>query len=124
MGKDELGEIGEGMMKMYKGIERRGCEEDVVKGEVRENIGEEVKSGVGSMEGYVERIVENGDMKEEMKWEFVEGCYGEREGVRCVVGEMCRVKGLDEGWDMVDLEGVEIREMVSEIGGERGVERE
>ena len=46
---------------------------------------------------------------------LVEGCYGERKGVRGVLGDMWVVRGMDEGGKMIDMEKVEMRMVVRNI---------
>lgn len=76
---DELGEIAERIIKMYKRIQATRREQDVLKRQLTQNIAHELKTPVASIQGYLETILDNPHINEEMKSQFLQRCYAQSE---------------------------------------------
>ena len=121
---DELGEIAERIIKMYKRIQTTRCEQDVLKRQLTQNIAHELKTPVASIQGYLETILDNPHINEEMKSQFLQRCYAQSERLTSLLRDISTLNRLDDGSDMLDFEAVDITQMVSEIAHETALERE
>lgn len=121
---DELGEIAERIIKMYKRIQTTRREQDILKRQLTQNIAHELKTPVASIQGYLETILDNPHISEEMKEQFLQRCYAQSERLTSLLRDISTLNRLDDGSDMIDFEAVDITQMVREIARETALERE
>ena len=121
---DELGEIAERIIKMYKRIQTTRREQDVLKRQLTQNIAHELKTPVASIQGYLETILDNPHINEEMKSQFLQRCYAQSERLTSLLRDISTLNRLDDGSDMIDFETVDITQMVRDIARETALERE
>ena len=121
---DELGEIAERIIKMYKRIQTTRREQDILKRQLTQNIAHELKTPVASIQGYLETILDNPHISEEMKEQFLQRCYAQSERLTSLLRDISTLNRLDDGSDMIDFEAVDITQMVREIARETVLERE
>lgn len=121
---DELGEIAERIIKMYKRIQTTRREQDILKRQLTQNIAHELKTPVASIQGYLETILDNPHISEEMKEQFLQRCYAQSERLTSLLRDISTLNRLDDGSDMIDFEAVDITKMVREIARETALERE
>ena len=119
-----MGEIAERIIKMYKRIQTTRREQDVLKRQLTQNIAHELKTPVASIQGYLETILDNPHINEEMKSQFLQRCYAQSERLTSLLRDISTLNRLDDGSDMIDFETVDITQMVSEIAHETALERE
>lgn len=121
---DELGEIAERIIKMYKRIQTTRKEQDILKRQLTQNIAHELKTPVASIQGYLETIIDNPRISEEMKQQFLQRCYAQSERLTSLLRDISTLNRLDDGSDMIDFEVVDITQLVSDIMRETALERE
>ena len=121
---DELGEIAERIIKMYKRIQTTRREQDILKRQLTQNIAHELKTPVASIQGYLETILDNPHISDEMKEQFLQRCYAQSERLSSLLRDISTLNRLDDGSDMIDFEAVDITQMVREIARETALERE
>ncbi len=121
---DELGEIAERIIKMYKRIQTTRKEQDVLKRQLTQNIAHELKTPVASIQGYLETILDNPHINEEMKEQFLQRCYAQSERLTSLLRDISTLNRLDDGSDMIDFEAVDVTQIVSDIMRETALERE
>jgi len=121
---DELGEIAERIIKMYKRIQTTRKEQDILKRQLTQNIAHELKTPVASIQGYLETILDNPHINEEMKAQFLQRCYAQSERLTSLLRDISTLNRLDDGSDMIDFEAVDVTQMVSDIMKETALERE
>ena len=121
---DELGEIAERIIKMYKRIQTTRREQDILKRQLTQNIAHELKTPVASIQGYLETILDNPHINEEMKSQFLQRCYAQSERLTSLLRDISTLNRLDDGSDMIDFEAVDITQLVSDIMRETALERE
>ena len=112
---DELGEIAERIIKMYKRIQTTRKEQDILKRQLTQNIAHELKTPVASIQGYLETILDNPHINEEMKDQFLQRCYAQSERLTSLLRDISTLNRLDDGSDMIDFETVDITAMVGDI---------
>ena len=121
---DELGEIAERIIKMYKRIQTTRKEQDILKRQLTQNIAHELKTPVASIQGYLETILDNPHINDEMKAQFLQRCYAQSERLTSLLRDISTLNRLDDGSDMIDFEAVDIVQMVGDITRETSLERE
>ena len=121
---DELGEIAERIIKMYKRIQTTRKEQDILKRQLTQNIAHELKTPVASIQGYLETILDNPHINEETKAQFLQRCYAQSERLTSLLRDISTLNRLDDGSDMIDFEAVDIAQMVADITKETALERE
>lgn len=121
---DELGEIAERIIKMYKRIQTTRKEQDILKRQLTQNIAHELKTPVASIQGYLETIIDNPRISEEMKQQFLQRCYAQSERLTSLLRDISTLNRLDDGSDMIDFEVVDITQLASDIMRETALERE
>ena len=121
---DELGEIAERIIKMYKRIQTTRKEQDILKRQLTQNIAHELKTPVASIQGYLETILDNPHINDEMKAQFLQRCYAQSERLTSLLRDISTLNRLDDGFDMIDFEAVDITKMVADIARETTLERE
>ncbi len=121
---DELGEIAERIIKMYKRIQVTRKEQDILKRQLTQNIAHELKTPVASIQGYLETIIDNPHIDEATKEQFLQRCYAQSERLTSLLRDISTLNRLDDGTDMIDFEPVDIAKMVADIAKETTLERE
>lgn len=121
---DELGEIAERIIKMYKRIQATRKEQDILKRQLTQNIAHELKTPVASIQGYLETILDNPHINDDMKEQFLQRCYAQSERLTSLLRDISTLNRLDDGSDMIDFEAVDITKMVGDIMRETALERE
>lgn len=112
---DELGEIAERIIKMYKRLKRTKEEQNVLKRQLTQNIAHELKTPVASIQGYLETVLENPNINETTKQQFLERCYAQSQRLTSLLHDISTLNRLDDAPEMVDFEAVNINAMVANI---------
>ena len=121
---DELGEIAERIIKMYKRIQTTRREQDLLKRQLTQNIAHELKTPVASIQGYLETILDNPHINEETKAQFLQRCYAQSERLTSLLRDISTLNRLDDGADVIDFEVVDVSRMVYDIMQETALERQ
>lgn len=121
---DELGEIAERIIKMYKRVQTTRKEQDVLKRQLTQNIAHELKTPVASIQGYLETILDNPHINEQTKEQFLQRCYAQSERLTSLLHDISTLNRLDDGSDMIDFEAVDITQMVADITRETALVRQ
>lgn len=112
---DELGEIAERIIKIYKRLQKTKEEQNVLKRQLTQNIAHELKTPVASIQGYLETILENPNINEAMKQQFLQRCYAQSQRLASLLRDISTLNRLDDAPEMVDFEKVDISAMVASI---------
>ena len=112
---DELGEIAERIIKMYKRLKRTKEEQNVLKRQLTQNIAHELKTPVASIQGYLETVLENPNINDTMKQQFLERCYAQSQRLTSLLHDISTLNRLDDAPGMIDFETVDVSEMVANI---------
>ena len=119
---DELGEIAERIIKMYKRIQATRKEQDILKRQLTQNIAHELKTPVASIQGYLETILDNPHINDETKAQFLQRCYAQSERLTSLLRDISTLNRLDDGASMIDFEAVDVTQMVADMVRENALQ--
>ena len=112
---DELGEIAERIIKIYKRLQTTRREQDVLKRQLTQNIAHELKTPVASIQGYLETIIENPDINESMRQQFINRCYAQSQRLTSLLQDISVLNRMDDAPDLTSYERVSINDIVDGI---------
>lgn len=112
---DELGEIAEKIIKLYKQLQHTRREQDILKRQLTQNIAHELKTPVASIQGYLETILENPNVTTEMQQQFLERCYAQSQRLASLLQDISTLNKMDDGAPMMDFAEVDVAQIVSGI---------
>lgn len=121
---DELGEIAERIIKMYKRLQSTRQQQDILKRQLTQNIAHELKTPVASIQGYLETITENPQMDEPTREQFLQRCYAQSERLTSLLRDISTLNRMDDAPEMMDFEQVDIAGLVHDIQKETALQLE
>lgn len=121
---DELGEISEHIIKIYKRLQHTKEEQNVLKRQLTQNIAHELKTPVASIQGYLETIIDNPEMNEDTKKQFLDRCYAQSQRLASLLTDISTLNRLDDAPELMPFEEVDIAKTVSQIMKETALEME
>ena len=121
---DELGEISEHIIKIYKRLQHTKEEQTVLKRQLTQNIAHELKTPVASIQGYLETIIGNPGMNEDTKKQFLDRCYAQSQRLASLLTDISTLNRLDDAPELMPFEEVDIAKTVSQIMKETALEME
>lgn len=119
---DELGEISEYIIKIYKRLQKTKEEQNVLKRQLTQNIAHELKTPVASIQGYLETIIDNPRISEETKKQFLERCYAQSRRLSSLLTDISTLNRLDDATGMMQFEPTDIATIVAQIERETALE--
>lgn len=119
---DELGEIAERIIKIYKRLESTRKEQDVLKRQLTQNIAHELKTPVASIQGYLETILDNPHIDEETKQKFLKRSYAQSERLTSLLRDISTLNRMDDAPQLIDFEDVDIYDLVQNIQKETALQ--
>ena len=112
---DELGEIAEKIIKIYKQLQHTRREQDVLKRQLTQNIAHELKTPVASIQGYLETILDNPNVDDAMRQQFLERCYAQSQRLTSLLQDISTLNKMDDGVQMMDFTDVDVAQLVAGI---------
>ena len=112
---DELGEIAERIIKIYKRLQTTRREQDVLKRQLTQNIAHELKTPVASIQGYLETILENPNINDATREQFLQRSYAQSQRLTSLLQDISTLNRMDDAPEMMSEENVNISEIVSNI---------
>lgn len=119
---DELGEISEHIIKIYKRLQDTKEEQNLLKRQLTQNIAHELKTPVASIQGYLETIKENPSLTDEMRGQFLERCYAQSQRLTSLLRDISTLNRLDDAPMTNDFEPVDIAQTVYQIEKETALQ--
>ena len=121
---DELGEIAEKIIKIYKRLQSTRKEQDILKRQLTQNIAHELKTPVASIQGYLETILTNRQMSDAIKEQFLNRCYAQSQRLTSLLQDISTLNKLDDAPEMQSFETVDISLTVDTIAKETALQME
>lgn len=112
---DELGEIAERIVKIYKNLETTRKEQDTLKKQLTQNIAHELKTPAASIQGYLETIKDNGNIDETTKKLFIDRCHAQSLRLTSLLQDISTLNRMDDARDTVDFDDTDISQTVDNI---------
>lgn len=119
---DELGEIAERIIKIYKRLQTTRQEQDILKRQLTQNIAHELKTPVASIQGYLETILDNPNINDSMREQFLKRCYAQSQRLASLLQDISTLNRMDDAPDMIGTEDVNISETVANIQKETALQ--
>lgn len=112
---DELGEIAERIIKLYKRLQKTKEEQTVLKRQLTQNIAHELKTPVASIQGYLETVLDNPNIDDKTKSQFIQRCYAQTQRLTSLLHDISTLNRLDDAPEMIGFETVDVSRMVAGI---------
>lgn len=119
---DELGEIAERIIKMYKRLQTTRREQDVLKRQLTQNIAHELKTPVASIQGYLETILENPNINDATREQFLQRSYAQSQRLTSLLQDISTLNRMDDAPEMMSEENVNISDIVANIQKETALQ--
>lgn len=119
---DELGEIAERIIKIYKRLQTTRREQDVLKRQLTQNIAHELKTPVASIQGYLETILENPNTSDAARDMFLKRCYAQSQRLTSLLQDISTLNRMDDAPEMMGNEEVNISDTVANIQKETALQ--
>lgn len=122
---DELGEIAEKIIKLYKRLQHTKKEQSILKRQLTQNIAHELKTPVASIQGYLETILENPKINDNMRKQFLQRCYAQAQRLTSLLRDISTLNRLDDASDLLtDFDDVDVSQIVANIQKETALQVE
>ncbi|MCD8306415.1 MAG: ATP-binding protein [Prevotella sp.] len=93
---DELGEVAERIVTIYRRLERTKEEQNRLKRELTHNIAHELKTPAASIMGYLETIIDNKQIDAATRRQFIERSYAQAERLSALIQDISTLNRMDE----------------------------
>lgn len=121
---DELGEIAERIIKIYRQLEKTRKEQSILKHQLTQNIAHELKTPVASIQGYIETILDNPNINDENRQMFLQRSYAQCQRLTSLLQDISTLNRMDDARDFMDFNQVDISLMVLNIQRETALQLE
>ncbi len=112
---DELGEIAERIVKIYKKLQITKEEQNKLKRELTQNAAHELKTPVASIQGYLETILTHPDIPDEMRQQFLVQCFSQAQRMTAILQDISTLNKIDEAPVTYEFNEVDISQIVGQI---------
>ena len=112
---DELGEIAERIIKLYKRLQETKEEQNIMKRQLTQNVAHELKTPVASIQGYLETIIENPGISEQNKAQFLQRCYAQSQRLTSLLQDISTLNRMDDAPMVKDFQPVDVAQVMNSI---------
>lgn len=112
--KDELGQIAEKIISLYKNLRQTKQQQTILKYELTQNIAHELKTPVSCIQAYLETILTM-DVDDKTKQSFIEKTYKQSQRLAALLQDISTLNRLDNNAVSNDFEMVNINDIISQI---------
>ena len=127
--KNELGEVAQHIIQIYNRlmqtkkaleVEKERViaqqEEQVrLKRQLTQNVAHELKTPVSSIQGYLETIVNNTDIPDETKSNFIDKSYSQCKRLAALLQDISYLSRIEEAPDMIEKEHVVLSDIIANV---------
>lgn len=119
---DELGEIAERIIKLYKRLQRTKEEQAIIKRQLTQNIAHELKTPVASIQGYLETILENPQIQPVTKKQFLERSYAQTQRLTSLLQDISTLNRMDDAPQVKEFQTLDLVPVVQNIRRETALQ--
>lgn len=112
---DELGEISKNIVSLYAKLNNSEDDKTRLKRQLTQNIAHELKTPVSSISGYIETILDNPDMDENTKKQFLESSFSQCQRLTNLINDITLLTKLDESCDSFTTEDINIHDLIDSV---------
>lgn len=112
---DELGEIAERIIKIYKQLESTRNEQDRLKRELTQNIAHELKTPVASIQGYLEILLNNPRVNDENRQKFLQNSYAQCQRLASLITDISTLNRISDAPDIKEFKPVDIAHIIEKV---------
>ncbi len=105
---DELGEVAERIIVMYRRLKDTRQEQDKLKRQLTQNVAHELRTPVASIQGYLDTILTQPDMDEPTRKKFLEKCFSQVTRLAALIRDVLILNRLDETSGTTNTESTEV----------------
>lgn len=121
---DELGDIAKRIVRLYKKLKETQEMQTRLKKELTQNVAHELKTPVASIHGYMETLLTNKDISEEMRLRFMERCFAQTKRLSALIQDISALNRLDDmGKEMLSDEPVDISAIIATVMNDTALQR-
>ncbi len=129
---DELGDINRQIVQMYNerthAMQRQKREHAVAmhaieekaraKRQMSNNINHELRTPVGIIKGYLDTIIENPDMDDDIRRHFIDKARDHANRLAGLIADVSAITRLDEGGELISTEELDFHDIAFTVGSE------
>lgn len=112
---DELGEIAERIIKIYKQLESTRNEQDKLKRELTQNIAHELKTPVASIQGYLEILLNNPRVNDENRQKFLQNSYAQCQRLASLITDISTLNRISDAPSEKEFKPVDIAQIIEKV---------
>lgn len=112
---DELGDISRNIVGLYARLQNSEDDKTRLKRQLTQNIAHELKTPVSSIRGYLETIIDNPDMDEQTKADFMGRCYDQSGRLSNLISDITMLSKIDEASGSFTTEAIDISALLEGI---------
>lgn len=105
----------EGRMSMYDQLQNAEEDKNRLKRQLTQNVAHELKTPVSSIQGYLETIVSDPDMDEEVKNHFIQRCFIQSQRLSSLLQDISTLNKLDDAPGSYEREPINILTLINTI---------
>ena len=105
----------EGRMSMYDQLQNAEEDKNRLKRQLTQNVAHELKTPVSSIQGYLETIVSDTDMDEEVKNHFIQRCFIQSQRLSSLLQDISTLNKLDDAPGSYEREPINILTLINTI---------
>lgn len=113
---DELGDVSRNLLLVYKDKIHAEQEKIYHERQIGMNISHELNTPVGIIKGYIDSILNDKDMLEELKHKFLERIQQNTDRLATLVGDVDKVLRLEDSGGSIIVDPVDFHDMVARVG--------
>ena len=113
----ELGEISRHIVHLYQDLKQSQEDQIRLKRQLTQNISHELKTPVSSIQGYIETLLNNPQIDEEKRQQFLQRCHAQTQRLTNLLNEISTLNRMDDevGLHSLSQEYVSISKLVNGI---------
>lgn len=112
---DELGEISRNIVHLYAKLQNSEDDKTRLKRQLTQNIAHELKTPVSSIQGYLETIIDNPDLDETTRNDFLERCHAQSERLGNLISDITLLSKIDDAFTSFSTEEIDVEAMLQNI---------